>query len=422
MIKNFTPFIASLLIALPGWTQTVCRSFDYRQQQFSAHPELAATAESIEQFTHRQLQPSPVGITGQSSQRNALAPITIPVVVHILYNNNAENISDAQIQSELKVLNNDYQKLNADTANIPSYYSSLAANTGFRFMLAGIDTNGNVTTGIVRKHTNVSVFSITDNMKSSATGGDDAWDRNRYLNIWVCNLENGVLGYSSVVGGPAQTDGVVVLYTAFGTTGAARAPFNLGRTCTHEIGHWLNMIHVWGDADCGDDKVADTPPQSQATYGDPSGIILSCGNTQYGNLYMDYMDFTDDIGMHMFTYGQRDRMRSLFAPGGFRYALLSSPAATAPAGDGSQEVSGGGMTLAPEIYPNPATNFVVLSLKDPSQVGCMLKVYNQVGQLMMATRVTQQTFQLSVSSLSGGLYFISLGNGVGQCSLKFVKL
>ena len=422
MTKFFLPLTGCLLIALSGWTQTTCRSFDYRQQQFRVHPELAAAVESIEQFTHRQLQPSTVGVTGQSSQHTALPAITIPVVVHVLYNDNAENISDAQIQSQLDVLNNDYQKKNADTVNIPSYYSSLAANTGFRFKLAGIDTNGNVTTGIIRKHTSVAVFSITDNMKSSATGGDDAWDRNSYLNIWVCNLEDGVLGYSSVVGGPAQTDGVVVLYTAFGTTGAARAPFNLGRTCTHEIGHWLNMIHVWGDADCGDDKVADTPPQSQATYGDPSGIILSCGNTPYGNLYMDYMDFTDDIGMHMFTNGQRDRMRSLFAPGGFRYPLLSSPAATAPAGDAGEAVSGGGIGLAPEIYPNPAVNYVVLSLKDPSQVGCLLEVYNQVGQLMMATRVTQQTFQLNVSSLSGGLYFISLGNGVCQHSLKFVKL
>ncbi len=422
MTKFFLPLMGCLLIALSGWTQTVCRSFDYRQQQLSAHPELAAAVESIEQFTHRQLQPSPVGVTGQTSQHTALPLITIPVVVHVLYNDNAENISDAQIQSQIDVLNNDYQKRNADTANIPSYYSSLAANTGFRFILAGIDTNGNVTTGIVRKHTSVSVFSITDNMKSSATGGDDAWDRDRYLNIWVCNLEDGVLGYSSVVGGPAQTDGVVVLYTAFGTTGAARAPFNLGRTCTHEIGHWLNMIHVWGDADCGDDKVADTPPQSQATYGDPGGIILSCGNTPYGNLYMDYMDFTDDIGMHLFTYGQRDRMRSLFAPGGFRYALLSSPAATAPAGGAGQAISGSGVSLAPEIYPNPAVGFVVLSLKDPSQVGCLLEVYNQVGQLMMATRVTQQTFQLNISSLSGGVYFISLGNGVCQHSLKFVKL
>ncbi len=421
MIKYVTPFIASLLIALPGWTQTVCRSFDYRQQQLSAHPALVSAVQSIEAFTQQQLRPAAVGVTGTTgSQRSALPLITVPVVVHVLYNTSAENISDAQIQSQIAVLNADYQKLNGDTAGIPGYYSPLAANCGFRFMLAGIDTNGNTTTGIIRKHTSVATFSITDNMKSSATGGDDAWDRDKYLNIWVCNLEDGVLGYSSVVGCSSETDGVVVLYTAFGTSGETRAPFNLGRTCTHEIGHWLNMIHVWGDADCGDDQVADTPPQSQATYGDPSGIILSCGNTPYGNMYMDYMDFTDDIGMHMFTYGQRDRMRTLFAPGGTRYALLSSPAATAPAGDPVEAQSGSGNLLAPTLYPNPAVSTVSLSFKDASQLGSVLQVYNQMGQLMMATRVTSQNLQLNVAPLAGGIYFIRLGDS--RQSVTFVKL
>jgi hypothetical protein len=427
MSKYFLPLMGCLLIALPGWSQTSCRSFVYRQQQLSAHPELATAVAAVEQFTRRQLQSSAVAVTGTtgSTTSGSTTPslVTIPVVVHVLYNTNAENISDAQVESQIAVLNKDYQKLNPDTSKIPSYYAPLAADIGVKFILAGIDTNGNVTTGIVRKHTDVTTFTLNDAMKSSATGGDDPWDRDQYLNIWVCNLEDGTLGYSSLVGGPKETDGVVVQYSAFGTTGTAQAPYNLGRTCTHEIGHWFNLIHTWGDAYCGDDEVADTPPQSQATYGNPSGIIISCGNTPYGNMYMDYMDFTDDVGMHMFTYGQRDRMRVLFASGGFRNAILSSPAASAPAGEPVSVATGSGaVVMAASLYPNPASSYVSISLKDASQVGALLEVYNQMGQIVMATRVTQESFQLNISALAGGLYFVRLGSSGGQECLKFVKL
>lgn len=426
MSKYFLPLLGCLLIATTSRSQTSCRSFVYRQQQLGAHPELATAVAAVQAFTHRQLKATTVGVTGATSGAASNSPstsslITIPVVVHVIYNTNAENISNQQIESQIAVLNRDYQKLNPDTASIPASFVSRAANIGIKFILAGIDTNGNVTTGIVRKHTDVTAFTINDDMKSSATGGDDPWNRDEYLNIWVCNLEDGTLGYSSLVGGPGNTDGVVVQYTAFGTTGTARAPFNLGRTCTHEIGHWFNLIHTWGDADCGDDDVADTPPQSGPTYGEPSGVVLSCNNAPTGNIYMDFMDFTDDVGMHMFTDGQRDRMLALFAPGGPRYPLLSSPAAIAPPGEPG--VTPATPTFsAPSLYPNPASSYVVINLPDPSQIGDLLEVYNQMGQIVMAMRVTQSNFQLNTGGLAGGLYFIRLGNSAGQESLKFVKL
>jgi hypothetical protein len=405
-MKYFLPVIGCLLIVLSTRSQNICRSADYRQQQLRSNPGLAAEVAAIEQFTQQQLQPSRVAVTGETSPVSTLSLITIPVVIHVIYNTPAQNISDAQIVSEIAVLNRDYQKLNADTVEIPSYYGPLAANCGFRFVLATIDTNGNPTTGIVRVHTNVSAFSINDAMKSAATGGDDPWDRDRYLNIYVCNMESGILGYSSLVGGSKETDGAVVLYTAFGTTGAAAAPFNLGRTCTHEVGHWLNMIHTWGDDSCGNDQVADTPPQQGPDYGDPSGIIISCNNEPYGNMYMDYMDFTNDIGMHMFTYGQMARMRTLFDSGGFRRPLLYSLAA-------------GGQ---PELYPNPAVGMVTVNLTDPAEIGGLLEVFNQVGQRVMVMRVTQQNFQLNVSSFSGGIYFIRVAGGGDRNTLKLVKL
>jgi hypothetical protein len=425
-MKYFLPFIGCLLITLPGLTQRNCGSTDYRQQQLIAHPSLAGAISAIEQFTHTQLQRSSVAVTGtipDGTKNGSSVPslYTIPVVVHILYNSAAQNISDAQVESQIAVLNADYQKMNADTADVPAYFRSLAVNCGFRFVLAQADTNGNATNGIVRKHTNTGSFTINDAVKYSAQGGDDAWDRDRYLNIWVCNLSGNTLGYSSIPGGLKETDGVVITYTAFGTRGTAAAPFNLGRTATHEIGHWLNMIHVWGDADCGDDEVADTPPQQQATYGDPSGIIVSCNNAPYGNMYMDYMDFTDDIGMHMFTYDQRDRMRTLFAEGGFRYPLLSSPAVTTvPAATTTTTTAS--VTQALSVYPNPAVAVAEVRLKDPTQVGGLLEIYNQVGQQVMTMRVTQPVFQLNVSGWAGGIYYMKLRKGNQQCGFKLVKL
>jgi Secretion system C-terminal sorting domain/Pregnancy-associated plasma protein-A len=431
-MKHFLSVLLSLM-TMASLAQTQCRSFEYRQQQLKVNPTLTQTVAAIEQFTSRQLSQHPVAVTGgtsgaasgtSSGASSGSLPslITIPVVVHILYNTNAENISDAQVQSQIDVLNADYQKQNADTAEIPAYYRSLAANCGFRFGLALADTNGQSTTGIIHKYTNNSYFTIDDDIKSAATGGDDGWDRDRYLNIWVGNLTGDVLGYSSVVGGAKATDGVVVLYTAFGTTGKATAPFNLGRTAVHEVGHWLNMIHTWGDDSCGTDLVADTPPQQGPTYGDPSGIIVSCGNTPYGNLYQDYMDFTDDIGMHLFTNGQKARMLTLFAPGGFRYALLSdtvpvdtaTAAVTAAAAEGSVY----GMT----IYPNPAVSLVTIQLTDPACLGGLLDVYNQLGQKVMTVRMTGLTLQLDVAGLASGIYFIRASDGKKGAVGKLMKL
>ncbi|HEY6899227.1 MAG TPA: M43 family zinc metalloprotease, partial [Puia sp.] len=402
-----------------GLTQRDCRSLDYRQQQLSANPSLAASVEAVEQFTRLQIRKASVIANGQGIKENTPSHITIPVVVHIIYNTASQNISDEQVLSQLEALNADYGKTNADTAAIPGYYAPLAADCGFTFVLAKVDTAGRATSGIIRKHTNASSFTINDDVKFSSRGGDDAWDRDRYLNLWVCNLSGSVLGYSSLVGGPRETDGVVIRSTAFGTRGTALAPYNLGRTATHEVGHWMNLIHVWGDSECGNDEVDDTPQQREATYGNPTGIVLSCGNTQYGNLYMDYMDFTDDIGMHLFTNGQRERMRTLFTQGGFRHALLSSSAA---AGSGiGPVVTGGGNVPATvtEVRPNPAVGMVTVMVQDRGQIGSLMEIYNQVGLRVMVARVTDLSTPVNLSGLAGGVYFIRIGGGTG---FKLVKM
>ena len=235
---------------------------------------------------------------------------TIPVVVHVVYNKTNENISPEQIHSQIAVLNKDYQAKNTDKSKVPSVWKSLIADTKIRFVMATKDPKGMATNGITRSKTIRTSFGTGDTVKSKTTGGADPWPSNKYLNIWVCTLGGGLLGYAQFPGGPPETDGVVILNTAFGTKGTATAPFNKGRTATHEIGHWLNLRHIWGDTeDCsGSDFVEDTPNSQGPNYGKPSFPHVSCKNGPNGDMFMNYMDYVDDAAMILFTEGQAARI------------------------------------------------------------------------------------------------------------------
>ena len=216
------------------------------------------------------------------------------MVVHVVWNTAAQNISDAQVTSQIDVLNRDFRATNPDVANVP-VFAGLVADARIEFLLATTDPDGNAHQ---RHHPDATDRSFHDDaVKSAATGGADPWPADRYLNLWVCQLGGGLLGYAQFPGGPAQTDGVVVLHTAFGTTGTAAPPFDLGRTATHEIGHWLNLFHIWGDdgTGCnGSDLVEDTPNQAGPNTGVPTFPHVSCNNGPNGDLFMNYMDYTDD--------------------------------------------------------------------------------------------------------------------------------
>jgi hypothetical protein len=237
----------------------------------------------------------------------------IPVVVHAVSNTAAQNISDAQIASQIDVLNRDYRRTNADVGSTPAPFSPLATDARIEFFLADAAPDGGPTNGIERRQTTTASFGTDDAVKSQATGGINAWPADRYLNIWVCPLGGGLLGYAQFPGGPAATDGVVILHSAFGTTGTAAGPFDLGRTATHEVGHWLNLNHIWGDdgTGCsGTDNVADTPNQAGPNFGKPIFPHVSCSNGPNGDLFMNYMDYVDDAAMFMFTADQVGRMQS----------------------------------------------------------------------------------------------------------------
>lgn len=262
------------------------------------------------------------------------AVITIPVVVHVLYKQPSENIPMSVIQSQIDVMNEDFRKLNADAASIPAVWQPIAADFEIEFCLAKKTPTGDTTSGVIWKPTTVQSFSTDDAIKFSAQGGDDIWDRDKYLNLWVGALSGGLLGYAQFPGGTANTDGVVIGTTCFGRinpTGILAPPYNLGRTATHEVGHWLGLYHTWGDdggACSGSDNIADTPNSADAVYGCPTFPVLdACATVSPGAMTINYMDYTDDACMYMFTNGQKVVSRALFDPGGDREPLLTSTAA-----------------------------------------------------------------------------------------------
>tara|TARA_Y100000746_G_scaffold230586_1_gene242454 strand:- start:1211 stop:3043 length:1833 start_codon:yes stop_codon:yes gene_type:complete len=239
--------------------------------------------------------------------------ITIPVVVHVVWNTNQENISDAQIFSQIDVLNADFRRTNIDAINTPNIWNNIAADCEIEFCLATIDPNGVSSTGITRTQTSQTSFSISnDNVKYTNSGGINAWPNEDYLNIWVCDLGGGLLGYATPPSNfLSNEDGVVIGYRYFGTTGNVQNPYHKGRTTTHEVGHWLNLEHVWGFGNCGNDNVNDTPTQQSSNYGCPGfpHNTNSCGtNNNNGDMFMNYMDYTNDACMNLFTNGQKNRM------------------------------------------------------------------------------------------------------------------
>jgi hypothetical protein len=283
--------------------------------------------------------------------------ITIPVVIHVVYQTAAQNISDAQAISQFNVLNNDFQRHNSDTA-VGSAFYNVAGRVNFQFVLAARDPNGNPTTGVVHKATTLSSFTTDNKVKSTAQGGDDAWDVTRYMNIWVCNLGGGLLGYGEFpTGSLSNTYGLVLGYTCTGTIGAAQAPYDGGRTGTHEFGHCFNLLHIWGDdgtACSGSDQCSDTPNQAGENYGCPTlPHTDACTPTAPGVMCMNFMDYTDDACMVMFTQQQSTRM----------LAVINSPPWNV------LQSSNGGVPV--NLTPNDASVFSVTS---PAGTSCATTV------------------------------------------------
>jgi hypothetical protein len=359
--------------------------------------------------------------TGGGSTSNPV--FQIPVVVHVLYNTDAHNITDADIKSGIAALNRDFRRANSDTLLTPLRFRPRAADAQIEFVLARSDPRGRATNGIIRKHTDVSEWKMDDAIKMTSRGGSDAWETGSYLNIWVGPMRN-VLGYSSTPGGPVSLDGVVINTTSFGTQ-SARAPYNMGRTVVHEVGHWLGLKHIWGDTYCGDDGVQDTPVQGNFTSGCPSTFRSSCSNGNDGDMYMNFMDFTDDACMNLFTEGQKQRMRALFYNGGYRAGLLLSKGLSAPSLEEAPLADTTSRKNAPgfKLYPNPAASFILLDFSyNRNWVGEEVILVNAQGAPVKRTAITAGAVRIFIGDLPAGIYVIRAKNGDASISHKFVKL
>ncbi|MGY8989811.1 MAG: zinc metalloprotease [Flavobacteriales bacterium] len=302
--------VLSLLVILSAnsFSQQRCGTTERTQQLSEKNKEFSIAKQKINTETTKWIENNP--------NFSSKTIITIPVVVHVVWGNPQQNISDAQIFSQIDVLNKDFRKLNIDTINTPTVWQPIATDCKIEFCMATIDPNGNATTGIIRTQTTVNSFGMNnDPVKSISTGGSNPWPSDDYLNIWVCKLDN-LLGYSTVPSGWNDPgDGVVIGFNYFGTIGTIQSPYHKGRTTTHEIGHWLNLDHVWGSgwSSCGSDQVNDTPTQEWENYGcpafpeDPNSCSTSNPN---GDMFMNYMDYTNDACMNLFTNDQKIRMIS----------------------------------------------------------------------------------------------------------------
>jgi hypothetical protein len=396
--------------------QRECRSFEYEKQLIQIDPSLEASHRSVENFMF--LRES--SHSSFSARTEGAKTITIPVIVHILYHYPGENISDDLVKSQLSALNRDFRKLNPDTSKIPTAFKSLAADCGIEFKLATVDAGGRATTGIIHKYTPITKWSMDDKIKFSPEMGDDAWDAKSYLNIWVGTMDR-IIGYSSMPGDPAIKDGIVIANTVFGITNSGI--YNQGRTAVHETGHWLGLRHLWGDADCGDDGVADTPKQQTFTRGCPSTVRVSCGNGPNGDMYMDYMDFTNDDCLVMFTEGQKQKMLALFEPGGPRYSILTSNGLGIPTIEQIPLPDAYPQWLHVKIFPNPVTSELTINLEyDTRWLGKELQVINITGQVELKITITSKIQKLDVSKLKPGIYFIRAEKNGEKMLQKFVKL
>ena len=330
----------------------------------------------------------------------------IPVVVHIVWQNEFENISDAQIQSQIDALNRDFRKRNT----VNPVFLRFAVDCEIEFCLAKRDTNNNVTTGVIRRQTTFTNIgstyfdTVSRRIFYSGQGGSNAWNPAKYLNIWVCAFSNGFLGVAS---SPSKAlirpkeDGIIVDYRAFGTVGSLRDGRQNGRIAVHEIGHYFNLLHIWGsDTTCiDDDEVADTPRQAGPHEGCPTDLVGSCGNTL--DYFRNYMDYTNDDCMSFFTMGQKARMWASLS--GSRSSLLTSTVC--------EPVSVADIhTPLFEVYPNPAHAVLNVSINNwNSSSTKKYKLMDCFGRILLEKPIQNGVnIEIPIDMLPNGLYIVSL--------------
>ena len=314
----FTKLMATLLLAMFAFTgfaqDRSCATMEVLEQQLLQDPHQAARMEAIERHTED-------FIHEHAADGSDRVVITIPVVFHIVHNGDAlgtnENISDALVLAQLDQLNQDFALSNSDASLIPGLFLPVAANTEIQFCLAQRKPDGTATNGINR--INGGQASWTSTQINTTLKPTTIWNRNQYLNIWSVvfgGSSSGLLGYAQFPGGNATTDGVVCLWSSFGSVAMPNPSggnYARGRTATHEVGHWLGLYHTFqGGCNGNGDSVSDTPPEKSSAFGCPGGRD-TCPNKAGVDPIENFMDYTDDSCMYRFSAGQSSRMDTQWA-------------------------------------------------------------------------------------------------------------
>lgn len=377
-----------------------CYADDLRRAALAQNPSLQAEIDAAE-----------VAIASYINRENESSTsvvLTIPVVIHIIHNGEdvgeGSNISEEQALSLITRLNEDYRKMNADTLEGSHPFYVDQADTEIEFCLVTEDPDGNPTTGVERYDFEQESWSVSE--IDEIVKPETIWDRYNYMNVWSINLDDpdapGVDGYATFPNATTDTtDGVVILYTAFGVPEEGKSI-----VATHEVGHYLNLNHIWGDniPDCGDDLVSDTPPTDNSNEGCPSfphNADNSCGSGSNGEMFMNYMDYSDAECTVMFSNGQKDRMVAAIMM--FRSSLLSSTACNI-----ISSANQAGVLAEMKVFPNPSQGIFSVDLpKFSAQQRVQLSVYDMSGvRQYQAKEESTSQIELDLSNLPTGVYFL----------------
>lgn len=357
-------------------------------------------------------QQSTQAVNSQAT-RSSNQKLTINVVVHIVWKQSAENLSDFFVNEQIRILNESFQRQNADTTNMRSIFQPIAGNPNIEFVLAGIErvqTNTDFNPDFIGG-------TLYDDIKSYSTGGSSPWDPSSFMNIWVGKLQGdflagyayppaGVPGWEGNPATPGSVDGIVVDYRAFGPFGNFLGNPISGMTSVHEVGHYLGLRHIWGDGDCSaDDNVADTPIAGSESQFDCNKNKNTCnqGAGDLPDMVENYMDYSQESCQNSFTKGQADLMRMVVQV--YRSGLLT------PSVAGVKELENNEVS----VFPNPATNFVNVSLSNRSSL-------KQINILDISGKMLLNTTELNVdlSSLKKGTYIMNVYTDKGMSSKKLI--